>query len=551
MCVVDKNGKNYGVAANRRDGGARPALPCSSILKVSSNGARGQNGILEVEYGEYPQDIVSEDFSITLERAYLNNEMKTTGKSYTTDSVRISESSTSFQARSHTEYQYNGKKYIRFVGDSNCSREVLSDGRKIQNGSPYWVEVKPIKWMIDEIANIALSKKIIFSGVLFKFGGVYNSDFDRTVIKEFMDRHFSKDIIPSKIVNDKLENNSKVKKDNSYDDISKVKNDISYDNISSLINEITEKTVNLEEKYKIIVQKELDEIISSYSASIEGSKKSSSDELFSFSTQTIIMDLSKKLRNIIKKYKLYDDSIELLNKINKYKEYINHGNEDLDKNDKLDKIIIDLKFMLDYYDKEISNSLRNDLEKLFKEIEEFCDEEISTIFNKKIKLSLESVVTLENKLKILYIDYLNKVKENKTYYDILIILKDWFSKCDSLELYSLNDHHINHLTDSTEYLSYNYIIATIIEIHNYIINNLETTGEKQEYNSKLKQSITMIINNLKTVDLNNKKELFSNVRDMLEDIRKIPILIDNYNKNKSINNNLADIKNMLNEARKR
>ena len=60
---------------------------------------------------------------------YSNNEMKTTGKSYTTDSVRYQDSDTPFQARTHTEYEYNGKKYIRFVGDSNCSGEVLSDGR--------------------------------------------------------------------------------------------------------------------------------------------------------------------------------------------------------------------------------------------------------------------------------------------------------------------------------------------------------------------------------------------------------------------------------------
>ena len=38
----------------------------------------------------------------------------------------------------------------------------LSDGRTIQVGSPYWVKVEPIKWMIDEKANIALSKKLIF-----------------------------------------------------------------------------------------------------------------------------------------------------------------------------------------------------------------------------------------------------------------------------------------------------------------------------------------------------------------------------------------------------
>ena len=185
-----------------RADGARPALPYSSISSISSNGVIGRNGILEVEYGEYPQTVVSEDFSRILEKAfvnmpYSNNEMKTTGKSYTTDSVRFGDTDTPFRARTHTEYEYNGKKYIRFVGDSNCEGEVLSDGRKIKNGDVCWVEVEPIKWMIDERANIALSKKIIFSGVQFNRESNYKGDFSTTDIKQFMDEYFSKDIIPS------------------------------------------------------------------------------------------------------------------------------------------------------------------------------------------------------------------------------------------------------------------------------------------------------------------------------------------------------------------
>ena len=68
---------------------------------------------------------------------------------------------------SYLEYEYNGKKYIRFVGDSNCSGETLSNGRVVRKGVPYWVEVEPIKWIIDEKADVALSKKILFAGVIF------------------------------------------------------------------------------------------------------------------------------------------------------------------------------------------------------------------------------------------------------------------------------------------------------------------------------------------------------------------------------------------------
>ena len=49
-------------------GGARPAVSYSSISSLASNKVRGLDGILEVEYGEYPQTIVSEEFSEILER---------------------------------------------------------------------------------------------------------------------------------------------------------------------------------------------------------------------------------------------------------------------------------------------------------------------------------------------------------------------------------------------------------------------------------------------------------------------------------------------------
>ena len=187
-----------------RSFGARLALSYSSISMVSLNEVIGKNEILEVEYGEYPQTVVSEDFSRILEMAfanmpYSNNEMKTTGKSYTTDSTRSYDQEISFEARTHTEYEYNGKKYIRFVGDPNCDGAVLSDGRMVEKNKPYWVDVEPIKWLIDETSDIALSKKILFSGVQFKNRGRYTGNFSKTDIKEFMDEYFAKDIIPSNV----------------------------------------------------------------------------------------------------------------------------------------------------------------------------------------------------------------------------------------------------------------------------------------------------------------------------------------------------------------
>ena len=222
--VVSQYGGRRCYNVRKRNGGARPALPYSSIQSISSNVVRGANEIKEVEYGEYPQTIVDENYSCELERAYNDGSLRTTGKNYTTDSVRYQDVDTSFRARAHTEYEYNGSKYIRFVGDSNCDGEVLSDDRTIQSGNTYWVRVEPITWLVDERANIALSKKLIFSGVQFKNRRDNKDDFDRTDIKQFMDNYFSKEIVSDRVYSQttsveqiqNLEEKEPVRKQNPY-----------------------------------------------------------------------------------------------------------------------------------------------------------------------------------------------------------------------------------------------------------------------------------------------------------------------------------------------
>ena len=198
VCIVSHFGNRNWNYVHRRDVGARPALPYSSIQGISSNGVIGANGIKEIEYGEYPQTIVDENYSCELESAYNNGRLITTGKNYTTDSVNYNDKDTSFKARTHTEYEYNRRKYIRFVGDSNCDGEVLSDGRTVQSGNTYWVRVEPIIWFVDPDNDIALAKKILFSGVQFNNSIDYKGDFEKTDIYRFMNTCFAKEIIPDR-----------------------------------------------------------------------------------------------------------------------------------------------------------------------------------------------------------------------------------------------------------------------------------------------------------------------------------------------------------------
>ena len=114
-CTVNSHGDSRHYPVPDRDGGARPALPYSSISSIVSNEVRGSFGIKEVEYGEYPQTIVDKKYSRRLERAYNSGNIRKTGKSYTTDSVHYNDYDAVFKARQHTEYEYIFFLYIRIL----------------------------------------------------------------------------------------------------------------------------------------------------------------------------------------------------------------------------------------------------------------------------------------------------------------------------------------------------------------------------------------------------------------------------------------------------
>ena len=234
-CVRAWNDSVYASSVFSSYVGGRPATSYSSIsCFCPSPKKRLDNGILEIEFGEYPQDIVSLDYAMELENAYLNGTIKETGKIYTTDTAPSNKKYNHFLfiQRSHIEYEYEGRKYIRIVGDEKSAGVKLSDGRKIKKDEAYWISVQPIKWMIDKKTDILLSKKILFAGMPFGdkhyelMGPEYKMKHPRayyfkySTMKRFMDKYFSKDIIDDRLayINenkkiDEIEDNIKIKSD--------------------------------------------------------------------------------------------------------------------------------------------------------------------------------------------------------------------------------------------------------------------------------------------------------------------------------------------------
>ena len=193
---VLRDGSRYWDKAGKRSGAVRPALPFSSISDISPNGVRGRSGFLEVEYGEYPQYAVDTRLARTLDSEYSAGRLKKTGKTYTTDSRLWNANSESFKAREHHEYEYDGKKYVKvkYVDTDSCK---LSNGESYQNGDEVWVEVAPIKWLVDEKSRLMLSKTCLASGIRFCNDGQYRGDFERSEMYMFLNTYFAKDITPT------------------------------------------------------------------------------------------------------------------------------------------------------------------------------------------------------------------------------------------------------------------------------------------------------------------------------------------------------------------
>ena len=90
------------------------------------------------------------------------------------------------------EYEYKGKRYVKMFS----YKIKMYNVRKLSNKKIYkptdivWIEVEPVKWLVDEKNGIMLSEKLLFSGVRF---------FD---IKMYMDKYFSKDLCQGVIKND-------------------------------------------------------------------------------------------------------------------------------------------------------------------------------------------------------------------------------------------------------------------------------------------------------------------------------------------------------------
>lgn len=195
---VSKDGSRFYEYCYLRNGAVRPALLSSFIFsQISPNRVRGYNGTEEVEYGEYPQYAPDSDVQRRLENEYQRGNLRQTGRDYTFDKTEYDDYSQYFQPVTYEEYDYNGKKYIRIRANSDYGSNSfkLSNGESYRNGDYVWVEVSPVKWLVDDKTQTLVSKRGLLAGIRFHTDDKsYNGDFSTTDMKEYLDKHMLRDL---------------------------------------------------------------------------------------------------------------------------------------------------------------------------------------------------------------------------------------------------------------------------------------------------------------------------------------------------------------------
>ena len=148
----------------------------------------------EVEYGFYPQMAVSEELQEKLEEKYKASNLEVSHNSYTVDKNDWLTKNKAFSPLAIPEYIYENEYYVRVINRSHSAPATLNDGRKVKNGDFVWLEVSPVKWLVDKVSNLLISEYLLFSNISYSYAKNDKDNFEKTGIKWYIDNIWSKEL---------------------------------------------------------------------------------------------------------------------------------------------------------------------------------------------------------------------------------------------------------------------------------------------------------------------------------------------------------------------
>ena len=185
--------------------GIRLAMDFSSIGELQKNKGsvveKNKEGLFEVEYGYYPQTILSQEKKEEIEEKLKSNVLKKTKGSYST--YEDGRNTVEVEGKKHFEYQdTDGRRYVRvnlkdwvwFNGDTPLVRD------ENRNFYDYlWFEVEPVKWLLDKENKMMVTDKIILGGVIYNDSCLEEKrdeeDYENTSSRKFINRFLKKELL--------------------------------------------------------------------------------------------------------------------------------------------------------------------------------------------------------------------------------------------------------------------------------------------------------------------------------------------------------------------
>ena len=385
---VNTNGSRYNYYRYKRNIAVRPVLLSSSVFsQISPNRVRGYNGTKEVEYGEYPQYAPDSDMQRRLQSEYQSGRLRTTGRDYTFDSTRYNDFSQDFQPVKYEEYEYNGKKYIRVKANSYYYSLRLSNGEFYKDGDYVWVEVSPVKWLIDDRTKTLVSKRGLLAGIRFHTKDkIYDGDFSTTEMKEYLDKYMLHDLFQGYSFNKQKKNNDNLNEK------------------SKKINDIVDQIYRLLDNYygDEDIEKKVTDLVNRYNEDLKNAFNKHSGLVLTTSSmdkEFLYQKLIKDLEDILTKLKVSSE---------KYKEY----------SLMLDLVKNCLGILRDNEDNKMMDDIADDIMTIKHVVLPFLNDD--NINNEIIKIFLEEEADI-----IAYIkgDDNSSIKNCKTYEDFKLKIR--------------------------------------------------------------------------------------------------------------------------------
>ena len=113
------------------------------FFRISEIKTKGSGKYHTIEFGEYPKTYVGDRKNKELKKLYSSRRLVSTGKTYT---GRIDNDG---ELISHSEFEYEGQKYVRVFTKKYDDDSEYSDGTMApEEGTYMWARVEPIVWKI-------------------------------------------------------------------------------------------------------------------------------------------------------------------------------------------------------------------------------------------------------------------------------------------------------------------------------------------------------------------------------------------------------------------